>query len=118
MTHIPLLVTMIVPADKSEPVRVREVEYTLKHMQALVGGSIGLVPLVGCTAYCNEEGKINRLPYNERATELALHLGWEPLPGDVLVGDVVFCGPADDEGNDSDVPPDVVDAWRQMERAS
>ncbi len=38
-----------------------------------------------------EEGKMRDKPPNVRATAEALMLGWHPIPGDHLVGDVLFC---------------------------
>jgi hypothetical protein len=64
-----------------------------------VGGWIQSVSLSnqleGFDLYCNEEGKLNGLPVNWTATYL-----WELSYGktDVLVGDVVLTGGADDEG--------------------
>ena len=57
-------------------------------------------------AYVDEEGKIKGLPINVAATTLAKRLGWPE--GDYLVGTVVFVGPADEEGDDTDVPDLVV----------
>lgn len=58
-------------------------------------------------AYLDEEGKLKRLEPNWRATWLAMRLGWR---GDVLVGPVVFVGPPDAEGDDTDVPEFVLEA--------
>jgi hypothetical protein len=71
----------------------------LEELQALVGGSIEIVPLWDefageeALAICNEEGKIKNLPVNHAATTLWYsHLG-KRVQGrghdDVLVGDVV-----------------------------
>jgi hypothetical protein len=76
----------------------------LEDLQAgLGGGYIELVPgftrYMGkpCVAFCDEEGKLNGLPYNVRASELwygqmadtfcSKDTGW---PLDVLVGPVVI----------------------------
>ena len=65
--------------------------YTLEELQAAVGGYIevhhihdGSLLLV-----INEEGKLHRLPVNDRATELYDN------PNDVVVGDVLVCGRKD-----------------------
>lgn len=42
--------------------------------------------------YMDEEGKLKRFPVNERATELSV---WT-APGDMLVGDVIFCTDEED----------------------
>jgi hypothetical protein len=51
--------------------------------------------------YCNEEGKLEGLPINPRATAM---VKGQLLPGDVLNGDVFIMGVPDDEGNETDVP--------------
>lgn len=87
----------IIPADNVEPMTVRELTAApdLDTLQKAVEGSIETVPLfelfrgVPAVAFCNEEGKVNGMHLNERATKL-----WDeaiaPEPRfDVLVGDVV-----------------------------
>ena len=79
---------------------------SLKFLQSSVGGFIESVPFFGkvvlgedqslrCRAFCNEEGKIRGLPYNEKATHLwyeSMGETYESYP-DILVGDVVIiCG--------------------------
>lgn len=82
-----------------KPAEIRVVEPVLKTFQGLVGGWIEVISGEGWCAYLNEEGKIAGLPVNAAADSLARRLGWESLPGDVLVGSVVFCGPLDGEGD-------------------
>lgn len=76
---------------------------TLQWMQRAVGGWIECVRLGGhrrqdkqrvqVDLWINEEGKLEGLPYNERATALAAHL----IPGDYIAGDaLVLC--SDEEG--------------------
>jgi hypothetical protein len=68
-----------------------------------VGGWIEAVPTTGqVTIYCNEEGKLTGLPFNQIATAFV-----RPFIDDVIVGNVVFCGPPDEEGDETDVPWDV-----------
>ena len=68
-------------------------------LSGAVGGWIQSVSLrkelEGFDLYCNEEGKLNGLPVNWTATYI-----WEMSYGqtDVIVGDVVLTGGADDEG--------------------
>jgi hypothetical protein len=48
---------------------------------------------------CNEEGKLNRLPFNPSANHLAnRYRDWN----DPLVGDVVLVGPPDREGENTE----------------
>jgi len=68
-----------------------------------VGGWIESVPTTGhVTIYCNEEGKLKGLPHNLIASAFV-----HRFLDDVIVGNVVFCGPPDEEGDETDVPWDV-----------
>jgi hypothetical protein len=68
----------------------------LKALQAGVGGYIQLVPYFlcyegePCIAFCDEEGKLNGLPVNERATALWHMLEPRFIRQDVLVGPIVI----------------------------
>jgi len=62
-----------------------------------VGGYIQSISVEGnIDLWVNEEGKLNRLPYNHKATEI-----WKLYFGDtdVMSGDVVITGGADEDGN-------------------
>lgn len=96
---------LVIPAG-GEPYDIRyEGERPgLQKMQELVGGSIEMIPLLEYVdladgdhpfpveAYCNEEGKNHRLPFNEVATALwARELNRRGMQlTDVLVGPVVL----------------------------
>jgi hypothetical protein len=73
---------------------------TASTLHKIVGGYIELVPhfesigldgdSFSCVAFCNEEGKLLNLPYNDAATK-AWHFDLAPLvTSDVLVGNVVI----------------------------
>ena len=76
-----------------------------------IGGLIESVPASPeVTIWCNEEGKILNLDYNPVATKF-----WEVFDdygvvtaGDVLVGTVVIRGPVDEEGETTDVDPEIL----------
>ena len=66
-------------------------DFQLEEMQQIVGGYVQLFPLLndeGEVMVMNEEGKIDDLPANDKATELAER--WL-LEGDYIVGDVLVC---------------------------
>jgi hypothetical protein len=66
-------------------------------LQMAVGGLIEAKTLEsGYTLIMNEEGKLQGLPINERATEIWL-ANFPNFP-DVILGDVVIAGGYDDEG--------------------
>lgn len=62
--------------------------FTLKELQNYVGGYIETLPVATKQLMVvNEEGKLNNLPTNKRATEIAI----ENCVFDVIVGDVLIC---------------------------
>ena len=63
-------------------------DYTLEELQGFVGGFIEVIPAYekGHVLVINEEGKLNNLPRNGRATDLADIYLW-----DCIVGDALFC---------------------------
>ena len=72
-----------------------------------VGGWIESIPASPeITVWCDEEGKLKGLPFNQVATDL-----WEIFDifgcvpaGDRLVGPIVIQGPIDEEGECTDCP--------------
>lgn len=88
---------IIIPADSDKLVETlkRDKQPTLDELQKWVGGYIEAVPYweahLGKPAvvYCNEEGKLDGLPLNQRATGLWWSVLGQPVD-DVLVGDVVI----------------------------
>lgn len=49
----------------------------------------------GKSMYVNEEGKLNGLPYNEKATQILRHQG--RIPNDHIVGDVIILSNEEEE---------------------
>ena len=75
---------------------------TLKKLQGAVGGWVQAIDLQeNLTLWCNEEGKLIGLTPNVIGTHL-----WEKSFGmtDVIMGDVVFTGGTDDEGENLGLP--------------
>jgi Domain of unknown function (DUF3846) len=100
---------ILIPVNARRPMRLLRVtrEPSLRRLQRIVGGYIEAVPHwdshVGtpCVAWCNEEGKLDELPINYRATALWwAHLGQRV--DDVLVGNVVLCCGFDQQQEDAD----------------
>ena len=69
-----------------------------------IGPNRGDLPWSG---YCDEEGKLKHRPINPVATKLAYAAGWHT--GDVLCGTVVFLGPVDNKGYETDVHDALID---------
>lgn len=57
--------------------------------------------VVEVSLFCHEEGKLEGLPLNRRATEMAKG---NLQPGDYLAGDVFLTGAPDENGDETDVP--------------
>lgn len=75
----------------------------------IVGGYIEFIPFgKDAIAYCNEEGKMKRLPMNPLATRLARDRKIGLMRDDYLVGTIVIFGPGDGEGGESDVTPELI----------
>ncbi|GGF18451.1 DUF3846 domain-containing protein [Subtercola lobariae] len=100
---------IFIPADDSVELTLREFS-SLPDYQTAVGGFIEAVDLVQprfalSTLIMNEEGKLDGLPINKRATLLL----WIHQPAlrfrDEIVGDAILVGTANIRGGYSDVPP-------------
>lgn len=65
--------------------------FNLQELQSIVGGYIQILELKDDKLMIvNEEGKVNGLDFNFRATSLALHSG-AISSNDYIVGDVIIC---------------------------
>ena len=63
--------------------------YSLEELQRIVGGYIEIKRITDeCLMVVNEEGKLNGLPINDRATKLYQTC---ILTDDFIVGDALFC---------------------------
>jgi hypothetical protein len=69
------------------------------YIEAIKAGSIG-------SGFVNEEGKLKGLPDNVIATAVWHRANKIHKFSDYLVGDVLFCGLPDDEGNSQDITED------------
>ena len=64
-------------------------DFKLAELQEIVGGYIEIAQMKNNDIMViNEEGKLNDLPYNEKATEIYQH---QVYFGDFIVGDVLVC---------------------------
>lgn len=97
--------------EPSGETREAEIDNDLGAFQAIVGGYIEPVYGRVGTIYVNEEGLLRQLPFNAAATGFAVRI-MEHL-GIRLFGTVFIVGPADTEGDDTDVRPAVVDYFKE-----
>lgn len=101
----------IIPADPTKPIRFEDID-PAEALHGLVGGDFQLVGLrpYSMNMYVNENGKLERLPFNLRATVLC---NWAEAirTDDYINGDAVVLGPInDDEGEDTGLA-DVQISW-------
>jgi hypothetical protein len=95
----------VIPADPAQPVRVQETKrIDLDFLKNLVDGWIEAVGLriagndePDLTMFLNEEGKLQGLPVNPRATVLAWRVD-AIYPNDHIAGTAVIAGPTDARG--------------------
>lgn len=97
----------VIPADPSVEITFRDIEKGpgyLEALQELVAGDIQSVTLerYAMTMYVNENGKLENLPANHRATVL-VHWAEAVRYDDIVHGDVVLTGPLDEAGEDTPI---------------
>lgn len=95
---------------------------SLRVLQEAVGGYIEALPLPEfiegadrATCYINEEGKLERLPFNGRATDFFVP-GVGLFFGDYIAGPLVIVGFDPETGSHRDVPASVERRIRLIER--
>lgn len=91
---------VFIPADVTEPLSRLEIE-NLDDYQKAVGGYIQVVYRDNLAVYLNEEGKLQGLPVNARATDFLkgyLH------PGDYIAGNALVFQANLETGVDDDCP--------------
>jgi hypothetical protein len=113
MDFKPVRVVIIPPGG--EPAEARVIGQDLRNLQSIVGGYIEAVNTMYDDAgtpqavfWCNEEGKLQNLPINARATALWYAIEGGPT-GDHLCGTVILTGGADRDGDILPTPQVLVD---------
>lgn len=94
-----------IPSDDKESLVVKDF-HSLGDYQRAVGGYIEAIGLGhhGLGFFANEEAKLIGLRFNWRATMLWWLHQFPDRSNDVICGDVVLVGPADDRGATQSVP--------------
>lgn len=96
-------VGMIAPGG--DRISLVDIDPTLASFQEAVGGYIEHVTLAASFGmYVNEEGKLEGLPHNDLASYLLQLSGY----ADYVAGPAVLVGPPDGEGNDTDLPAEII----------
>jgi len=88
---------------------IKTIKQDLDTLQDLVYGNLEFVSLDYGHLYCNEDGYALGLSPNAKADALAKLAGWFPIPGDYLKGTIVFLGTDYVEGNEDDVPDQILE---------
>jgi hypothetical protein len=107
---------LVIPADVSEPVRVIDLnagEGSLANLQREVGGFVEVQAHDVGDIWLNDEGRLIDAPVNPRINHWMLNESDWAKQGladerTIMYGDVVFTGPADDEGDTTAVSDELV----------
>ena len=105
----PMLKALLIVPNK--PPIVVEMDWSLEHLQAAVGGYIELVHLGNCQMCVNEDGIAAELtpnPLADRFARARLARSGRILMGQVL-GVAVLLGIPDRDGNPTSIPDDLLD---------
>lgn len=98
---------MLIPADMKQSTKIGQCKFadTYQLMQSTVGGYIELVSLKLADMFINEEGKLQGLQPNPRATQLAWTdhaIGYD----DMIVGNAIIFGKPNEVGEESSITPE------------
>jgi len=101
------LTYLFIPADSKVSTSIRQCSFADAYevMREKVDGYIELVRLKMADMYINENGKLDNLPVNSRATQLA----WiDQAVGvdDFIVGNAILFGLADERGDETSITPE------------
>lgn len=102
-----MITAIVLPADLRTPIRTVELDKRdLNAYRGLVGGSLEIITFERpeATLYLNDEGKLEGLPLNQRATLMASVHNSAFRGRDVITGDALLVGPADRHGDDLSAP--------------
>ena len=99
-----------------QEIKLLDQDFDLSVIQSYLGGLIEAVSFGSHNshffAYINEEGKLIGLPENKIATSVWYNSGERVMIGDYLAGNVLFFGQIDDEGDETDVPDDLIEFFK------
>ncbi len=106
-----MITAVVLPVDMEQPIRQQQIRPSdLATYRELVGGNLEVVELFRPSAslYINEEGKLNDLPLNQRATVITWAHNSAFRGYDLILGDAFIVGPVDGNGDDLTVPHELV----------
>lgn len=102
-----MITAIVIPEDQAQPLHLEQIPSDVDAYWAVVRGP--LLQLVtsnrpSAALYVNEEGQLDGLTVNARATALMWVHTSKLRSHDVIVGDALLVGPPDPSGNKSSVP--------------
>ncbi|GAB1509829.1 DUF3846 domain-containing protein [Actinophytocola sp. KF-1] len=106
-----MITAIVIPVDLDQPIRQQQLNASdLDAYRQIVGGNLELVHFAEPPAgmYINDEGKLDGLPFNHRATALLWAHNSAYRDRDVVVGPAFILGPPDHRGDDTSAPDDLV----------
>jgi hypothetical protein len=106
-----MITAIVIPVDPTQSLRRKQISPSdIDAYRAVVGGSLQIVAFDRPPAalYINEEGKIDELNVNARATVLTWVHNSNLRGHDVIVGDTLLVGPPDPSGHDRSVPEEYL----------
>jgi hypothetical protein len=106
-----MITAIVVPVDPAQSLHRRQISPSdVDAYHAVVGGPLQLVAFDRPPAalYINEEGKLDGLNINARATVLTWVHNSNLRGHDVIVGDALLVGPPDQSGRDRSVPDEYL----------
>jgi len=107
-----VITAIVIPVDLSQPIRCQQIErHDVDAYRQIVGGNLQIVDLDRPPAamYLNEEGKLNRMRVNHRATSLVWVHNSAFRGNDVIVGTALVVGPPDRHADDTSAPGDLIE---------
>ncbi len=114
-----MITAIVIPLDPGQPIRLQQIErHDVNAYRQIVGGNLEVATLDRPLAamYLNEEGKLNRMRVNHRATTLAWVHNSAFRGTDVIVGSALIVGPPNRHGDDTSAPEDLVDLLTNTSR--
>jgi Domain of unknown function (DUF3846) len=103
---------IVIPNDLAQPMRLEQLDqHDVGAYHRLVAGNLEVLNIDRATAsiYLNEDGKLNGLPINHRATALLWVHNSAFRGQDVIVGPAFIVGQPDTQADDTSAPDDLID---------
>jgi len=114
-----VLTAIVIPVDPAQPIRQQQLDKNdLDAYRQIVGGNLEVINFVSPPAslYLNEEGKLEGLAFNHRATVLLWVHNSAYRDRDVIVGSAFILGPPDRRGDDTSAPDELLELLLDTQR--